>query len=342
LGLKVAVISPWGKETRCGIRTYSENLVNALVQLDVDVYVVRLPRYGAKTKELLQLVVDRVPADKVDLVHVQYEGGLYQSLEGDFFGGLKRLGKPLVTTCHNVGNILADSVIGAASDRVIVHNRFCRRHFQGDRSKVVVIPHGCSPRETPPREECKRALGIDHKIPIVGYLGFISPVKGVELLIEAMIRVPNAALLIGGGWFTKQETDYIAKLKEWSLKVLYGRCQWLGYVPEERLSTVYGAMDLLVYPSRYATESGALLTGLSHGKATIASAVPPFKEKERVGVLITFKHVKDLTNKIKRLLKDTDFRLELERKAKKYAEENSWDNIAKKHLELYNSILETV
>jgi len=340
MGLSVAMITPWGRNTRCGIKTYSENLVGALAKLDVDVYVVRLPRYGMKTSELLQLVVDKIPVDKVDLLHIQYEGGLYQNLEGGFFGALKRLGKPIVTTCHNVGNILADSVIGDASDRIIVHNMFCRRHFQGDRSKVTVIAHGCQPTECPPMEECKKVLGIDPRVPIVGYLGFVSPVKGLETLVEAMRGVSEAALLIGGGWFTGRETSYIIDLKRWSLQVLPGRCQWLGYVPDERLATAYGAMDLLVYPSRHATESGALLTGLAHGRPTIASALPPFKEKEKKGALITFKNVEDLRRKIRRLLKDEGLRLKLAEGAMAYAESVKWyPTVAERHIRLYREVI---
>jgi glycosyltransferase involved in cell wall biosynthesis len=188
-------------------------------------------------------------------------------------------------------------------------------------------------------DECKRVLGIDPRIPVVGYQGFISPPKGVDQLVQAMIGVPNAALLIGGGWVVGEETQYIMSLKQWSLEALKGRCQWLGYVPDEQLATAYGAMDILCYPSIYATESGALLTGLSHGRATLASAVPPFKEKEKQGALMTFKGVEDLKRKIKRLLKDEALRRKLEEGARKFAEQNSWGSVAEKHLSLYKHIL---
>jgi glycosyltransferase involved in cell wall biosynthesis len=121
--------------------------------------------------------------------------------------------------------------------------------------------------------------------------------------------------------------------------VLRGRCKWLGYVPDEQLATAYGAMDILVYPSRFATESGALLTALSHGKAVIASNLPPFKEKEKLGALMTFKGVEDLKRKIKRLLKDEALRHRLEEGAKAYAESVSWPKVAEKHLRLYEEIL---
>ena len=334
MGLKVAMVTSWMQ--KCGIFTYTQNLVHALAYLDVESYIVRLPRFGAKSSELLQLVVDQVPVDKVDLIHVQYEGGLYQNLEGGFFGGLKRLGKPIVTTSHNVGNFLADSVIANASDQVILHNEFCARHFSGP---SVIIPHGCSPADCPPSEECKRTLGIDPRVPIVGYCGFISEYKGLEVLFEAIVKVPKVAVLIGGGWFAGPGTAYMENLKQKSLAALPGRCQWLGYVADEKLATVYGSFDILCYCSRFATESGALLMGLSHGKATIASALPPFKEKEKEGALITFKDVNDLRRKIKRVLKDADLRHKLEEGARKYAYENRWEVVAEKHINLYEEVI---
>ena len=341
MGLKIAMVTPWGK-VRCGIRTYSEALTRGLVEQDVDVYVVRLPRFGRQSTELLQLVVDQVPVDKVDLVHIQYESGLYQMLEGSFFSGLRKLGKPVVTTCHSVGNLRFDSIVASNSDLVIVHNEWCRRKIQCSKENVTVVPHGCSPTETPPMDECKKMLGVDSRIPVVGYQGFISPPKGIETLIEAMHAVPNVALVIGGGWFTEgaSETRYITQLKQHSLEVLPGRCQWLGYVPENRLPFVYGSMSCLVYPSRFATASGALRMGLSHGRATIASALPPFKEIRKAGALITFKNVKDLRRKIKRLLTDDGLRHKLEEAARKFAYKNRWEVIAQRHLKLYEDVIE--
>jgi glycosyltransferase involved in cell wall biosynthesis len=128
-------------------------------------------------------------------------------------------------------------------------------------------------------------------------------------------------------------------LKQKSLAALPGRCQWLGYVADEKLPTVYGAMDLVVYPSRFATESGALLMALSHGKAVLASNVPPFKEKEKLGALMTFKDVKDLRRRIKRLLKDKELRSKLEEGARRFSYQNRWEAVAKKHVELYKQLV---
>lgn len=335
--MKIGMITPW--KVKCGIFTYTENLAKALAELGADVYIVRLPRFGAKTAEILQNVVDSIPVERVDLIHVQEEYGLYQNLEGGFYAGLKALKKPLVTTLHAIGNWDIDRVICTTSGRVIVHNEFCARRLG---YPSVIIPHGCSPQQTVPIEEAKKALGIDPKIPIVGYCGFLSTYKNLETLIEAAEKLPSIALLIGGGWHAGPDTEYIMALKQRTNQTLQGRCQWLGWVPDERLPTVYGAMDIVAYPSRFATESGALLMALSHGKAVIASNLSPFKEKEKVGALTTFRDVQDLIRKIKRLLKDEEMRTRLEHGAWDYAQNTRWEKVAATHISLYESLLKEV
>ncbi len=335
--LRIGMITPY--KVRCGIATYSESLISALAQQDVDVYVVRLSRFGRKSPELIQNLVQRIPVDKIDLIHIQHEYGLYQQLEPEFYAHLETLGKPVVTTAHAVGVRRGiDACIATMSNRVIVHNKFCAKGF-GYPEKTVIIPHGASLRETEEMGKAKKSFGIDPRIPIVGYCGFISEYKGLETLIQAVTKIPRAALLIAGGYHTQADTPYIAALRRKTLQVLPSRCHWTGYVPDERLPAAYGAMDILCYPSRFATESGALIMALSHGKAVIASRVAPFKEKEKQGALITFKTADDLTRKIKRLLKDKQLREKTEAGARKYVEENSWNNIAEKHIKLYEQVL---
>lgn len=335
MGLKIAFVSPWA--VKCGIFSYCRDLTAALAEFGVESYIVRLPRFGIKIPEVFNRVAESVPIDEVDLVHVMHEYGLYNNLEGGFYGALKRLGKPIVTTMHAIGNWSIDRVISDSSDRVIVHNEFCFRRFAFP-EKTVIIPHGCKPVDCPPPEESRRALGIPAEAPVVGYCGFISTYKGLEMLIEAMQEVPEAALLIGGGWHAGPDTGYIMDLKKRSLEVLKGRCMWLGYVPDERLATVYGALNVVVYPSRFATESGALLMALGHGKAVIASNLPPFVEKEKAGALTTFSDLDDLREKIRTVLGDDEVKKRLEAGARRYRAENGWAEVAARHVELYRAV----
>jgi glycosyltransferase involved in cell wall biosynthesis len=97
-------------------------------------------------------------------------------------------------------------------------------------------------------------------------------------------------------------------------------------------------MDVFVYPSRFATESGALITALSYGRAVVASDLPPFKEKQEA--LMTFSDVKDLTAKINQLLENKELREQQQEKAKEYAKKTAWSNVAKQHIELYDSLIQ--
>lgn len=334
MGLKVAMVSSW--HVRCGIASYTEKLTKALAREGVEVYIVRMPRFGQKNAEIVRDVAERVPYDKVDLIHVQHEYGIWQGFESVFYETLRLSGKPIVTTMHAVGNWDVDGLIAGISNKVIVHNEFCLKRFGFP--KTVVIPHGAEPVETVSAREAKRALNIAENAPVVGYLGFISNYKGLEDLIEAMIKV-KAGLLIGGGYHVEGDTPYIEKLKRGAEKLLGDRVKWLGFIPNEQMVIAYAAMDVFVYPSRWATESGALITALSHGRAVIARNLPPFKEKEKAGALITFKNVPDLRRKIKKLLKDSTLRLQLEKGARNYAEKTSWVFVAKQHIGLYESLI---
>jgi glycosyltransferase involved in cell wall biosynthesis len=333
--LKIAVVTPWA--VRCGIFTYTRDLFKAVAAKGHEVYVVRLPRFGRKTSELVQMVAGSVPANRIDLIVVSHEYGLYQGLEDPFYAALRSLRKPIVTIMHATGNPGVDEMVARGSDVVVVHNHFCAERFDHD---CCIIPHGCTPMACPPVEECKRALGIDAKIPVVGYLGYVSPAKGLETLVNAVRDLPGVALLIGGGWFTEGgETDYIRWIKQYSLEVLRGRCMWLGYVEEERLPEVYGAMDLFCYPSRFTTESGALITALAHGRVALASRLPPFKEKEDEGALTTFKGEKELVEKIDALLRMRTLWKHLEKGARRYVEAVSWPVISERHINLYEEII---
>lgn len=336
MGLKVACITPWN--VRCGIASYSRNLTEALKEIDVDTYIVRLPRFGVKTDDIMRLVAESIPLDEVDIIHVQHEYGLYDGHDAYFYNILKAFKKPLVTTMHAVGSRGIDNVISECSDKIIVHNEFCLRTFALP-EKTVIIPHGCGSVECTPKEEAKQRMSVPIEAPIVGYCGFISNYKGIETLIEAMEDITQAALLICGGWHAGPDTHYITSLKENSLKVLEGRCMWTGYVDEEDMPSAYGAMDIVLYPSIYATESGALLTALGYGKAVITSNIPPFKEKEKERALLTFDDLDDLRWKIRLLLKDDDARGKLEAGARAYAEANSWSKVAKQHIDLYEETI---
>jgi len=325
--MKIAMVTPYN--VKCGIFTYSRDLYTALADHGVETYISRFPRFGQKSPGLLENIARKIPKD-ADLIHVQHEYGLFSGFEGVFYEALRQTKKPIVTTMHAIGNFNADKVTSMGSDKIIVHNDFCQRKYSGE---STIIPHGCKTIETMPIEQAKKIMGIPSKLPIVGYVGFITPHKGIDDIILAMEPIEKAGVVIGGGWHQGPDTEYMQSLKELGNQRLQNRIQWTGFVEENRLSTVYGCMDLLVVASRFATESGALLTAMAYGKPIIARDLPPFKEKG----LNVFENVPQLSAMIDEALNDPEMLAKMGMCSTLYARTNSWDKIALKHIKLYET-----
>lgn len=326
--MKIAMVTPYN--VKCGIFTYSRDLYTALADHGVETYISRFPRFGKKSPALLENIARKIPKD-ADLIHVQHEYGLYEGFEGVFYQALKQAKKPIVTTMHAIGNFNADKITSTASDKIIVHNDFCQRKYSG---QSTIIPHGCLTVERMPTEKAKKIMGIPPKLPVVGYIGFIGQQKGIDDIILAVEPIERAGVVIGGGWHHGKETEYMNSLKELGNQRLPGRIQWTGFVENNRLPTVYGCMDLVVVASRFATESGALLTAMAYGKPIIARNLPPFKEKK----LNLFDNVPHLSALIEEALSDPTMLKEMSDYSLKYTMANSWDKIAVKHKKLYEKV----
>jgi len=330
----VGLVSPW--HVRCGVANYSEELATALSQQDADVYVVRLNRFGHKSIEYFEtLATRRIP--KVDVISCQHEYGLFEGGEGAFYGTLRQRSgaTPVVSTMHSVGIPIPDEIISESSDAVIVHNEFCKERYAHD---STVIPHGVRQAEPVPRDEAKKALGLEG--PVVGTFGFVAPYKGYEFAIRQIgMEFPGVTLLAIGGWHFDLETTYIARMKDLANSLAPGQVRWTGWAEKEMLPTYFGAVDVFLYPNRYATESGALLTMLGYGKCVLANSISPVKEKAAEGALSTYGNEGEFVMKLEELLEKPSLRTTYELGAMKYAEENSWSNIARAHIKLFEELI---
>jgi glycosyltransferase involved in cell wall biosynthesis len=107
---------------------------------------------------------------------------------------------------------------------------------------------------------------------VLGYVGRLAHIKGVDLLVEAFKQLcrsmPHARLLVVGGGEEER------KLRSWLRHELAdGIAHLEPDVPHEYLAEWYRAMDLFVMPSRYENYSNALLEALSCGVPFLASDV---------------------------------------------------------------------
>jgi len=204
---------------------------------------------------------------------------------------------PIVLTLHNT-NLLhgsPDSVLQVWGFRsvfryvsaVIVHTEFSRDRViaQGWASpeKVRVVPHGAfehyrgllsaAPPPTPGR----------HRIL---FLGAIETYKGVDLLLDAFARLPQAlqavSELIISGLPRKGTSLLQGRSKALGID---DRVQWnLRFITEQEVAALFASATVVVLPYRDADQSAVLLTAVALGTPVIASRVGGILETIRDGV----------------------------------------------------------
>jgi len=288
----------------------------------------RLNRFGQKAPPYLEhLGLRRFPKD-VPIVHIQHEYGLYAHNEGHFYEALKPFFRKvkIITTIHGIGMKQLDVLLAQRSDLVIVHNEYQQRNFD---HPSVIIPHGITPRKCITSTRAKAQMDIEG--PTVGCFGFISPYKGIEDLLYAAMQLPEITFIIAGGYHIQQDSGYITNLKRIAAKNVV----WTGFIEDEDLPNVMGAMDVCVYPSTFISESGALLTLIGFGKAVIARSLPANKDKP----IWAFSSREHLVELIETIMENEDALRKAEQSAEQYAKKNTWSIIAEKHIKEYTTLL---
>ena len=120
----------------------------------------------------------------------------------------------------------------------------------GFRGRLAVIPQmGVDPERFRPdgvcRARCRAELGLSGEDFVVGFVGRLVREKGVDLLLEAVARLPHTRLLLVGGG---PERDALAR-RAADLGV-GERVRFVGEVPSPDVPGWMAAMDCLTLPSR--------------------------------------------------------------------------------------------
>ncbi|MBM2806103.1 MAG: pimA 3, partial [Deltaproteobacteria bacterium] len=195
---------------QCGIATFTTDLSGAIAAdfSHADCFVVAMndggkryeypPRVRFEVAESdiasYRVAADFLNANKIDVVSVQHEYGIFGGKAGSYLLTLlRKLRMPIVTTVHTIlgkpdsRQRRAMNEIARISERLVVmsaHGAALLHNVHGvPEHKIDIIPHGIP--SVPVAGRSKKELGIEGKSVILTF-GLLSPDKGIEHVIDAL------------------------------------------------------------------------------------------------------------------------------------------------------------
>jgi len=282
-----------------------------------------------------------------DVVHFQWLP--VQHLDGHLLPGRRTPSgarRPLVLTAHDVlpreprpGQLAAQRRLYDRFDAVVVHSEHGRARLVGevgvDPDRVCVIPHGVFAHlaDVPPAAGGRAPFQTER--PVVLCFGLMRPYKGIDVLLEAWRGIADAELWIAG--MPRMDISSLRASAPPSVRFVP------RFVTDSELPAYFQRAGLVVLPYREIDQSGVLFTALAFGKPLLLSDVGGFPEVASTGAarVVTAGDPAALHDALRELLGDPATLATMAKRAGEAAEgKYSWDAIARRTLDLYESLRE--
>ena len=310
---------------------------------------VLVPCAGQLSHETVRAIRQIAREQQIDLLHAHgYKADLY-AWAALGRGPGRRLGVPLVSTCHTwYDNDLALRVYGVLDrlvlrrfDRVVAVSAEVKRQLLEsgvDASRVRRIRNGVDLRPFAAAAESR--AGEPKRALRVGLVGRLAPEKGVDIFVEAAAIVAKALpdvrfVVVGEGPERANLEAQIARL------ALGDRITLLGH--QGAMTEMYAALDLMVSASRQEGLPVALLEGMASGLPVVGTTVGEVPEVVRpgeTGLLVRPDDAEALAGAMLQILRDDRQRIALGRSAHAMVkQEFSADRMVAEYREIYRAAL---
>jgi glycosyltransferase involved in cell wall biosynthesis len=194
------------------------------------------------------------------------------------------------------------------------------------------------PREHPPTGVLRARLGLADRTPLVLNVGRISFKKGLDLLLQAAVGLPDAHVAILGPDDGDGTLERLLGLR--AELGLSDRVHFLGPSDERGPGDAYADADVFVLPSRNESFGMVAAEAAAAGTAVVVTdrcGVAELLDKR--AALVTRCDVDEIRAAIRRLLDDSDLRSALARGGEEVAREITWAAMAERQEALYELAL---
>ena len=305
---KIVLASTWN--INCGIATYTRYLFDSLDRIIPNSFTVNPLNEGIlKYKSMGRLI------------HLQHEFGIVPEPP--------KIKSKLIITWHTVSKRTEAAIKEYESNydvvAHIIHPEHVRHSINSSKD-VWAVPHGSMSIPEMKKEDARRLLGINIDMPIGFVFGFQSGDKNYQRLIDAA-RNTDIHIIISGAPHNVASFVHIENNKN---VTFINR-----FLVENEVNLYALASDILLFD--YAAKdhfsvSGAMHRILGAGRPVICSDVNHFSDIENGNNCLKFKDQEGLEKCIRDALKN---RQQLGLAAKNYAERTSWENMARRHIQIY-------
>ena len=374
---KIAYVSTYYPQ-RCGIAAYTSFLVEGIREVSpkTHVRIIAEKEALALKEEFFEVVpcwsreenyVEQILThlDDVDILHIQHEYSIYKfddRLPTLLQKTPQRIRKVLTIHCVRPAQVSERwkideeyaGKIAKLADHIIVHLESQKEillRLGLTPERVSVIPHGTKIIEVD-REASRRRLGLPLDGKILLMFGFVKPHKCLHVAVEALNIIrkeyENAYLFIAGGLAPTASEEHRRyadslrkKIEELDLEenVIFPN----KYYPDEDVPYIFSACDIVLFPyyEEDRSSSGSLHLAIGAGKPVIASRIPKFEELKHISdELLVLPYNSEVIAKLAlRIFKEPNFRNHIIGRTEAYRKLTSWENTARKHLELYSRLI---
>ncbi len=244
---------------------------------------------------------------------------------------------------HGAGPIrsLAASIVLNRADGLFTHGRVLaetlRRAYPGVPVAHRLLPSPPVTALPDPRVE-RRRLGFKPAERVALFLGLVRRYKGLDVLLEALARLPEESpwrVIVAGEAWEGLETALPAQAGRLGLG---SRVRFrFGWVPEDEVTRLLAAADLVVLPYRSGSQSAVAPLAMAHGRPVLATETGGLAEMVgEGGVIVQPGDPEALANALARL-GDPDRLRVLGDRAREIAASRTWPRYAEAVAGLVNA-----